>query len=75
MVGLKDLVKGWWENYNFFGSYGFVLDSKLKALKWDLKAWNKEVFKNVVLSQSSLAWKMVLEICFRERESSFGDGL
>ena len=31
----------------FFGSFSFVLASKLKALKRILKVWNKEIFGRV----------------------------
>lgn len=49
--GFKYLLKGWWTSYNFSGSYNFVLASKLKVLKSDLKVWNKEVFGNVSISK------------------------
>jgi hypothetical protein len=42
-----DQVKTWWLSYSFQGSPSFVLASKLKALKTDLKKRNKEVFGNV----------------------------
>ena len=42
----KDLVKGWWEGYQFSGSSSFILASKLKAFKEDIKVWNKGVFGN-----------------------------
>lgn len=45
-VHFKDLLKGWWIGYNFSGSYSFILAAKLKALKFDLKIWNKEVLVN-----------------------------
>jgi hypothetical protein len=45
--GFGDLVKQWWESYRFHGTPSFVLDSKLKALKVDLKKWNTEVFGNI----------------------------
>ncbi|KAL6338115.1 hypothetical protein AAG906_010684 [Vitis piasezkii] len=45
--GFKDLVRNWWEGYNVQGSCSYILDAKLKALKQDLKSWNKEVFGNV----------------------------
>ena len=44
--GFKDLVKGWWEGYQFSGSSSFILASKLKAFKEDIKLWNKGVFGN-----------------------------
>ncbi|RVW44884.1 hypothetical protein CK203_109634 [Vitis vinifera] len=45
--GFKELLKGWWQGFNFSGSYSFVLSEKLKALKVKLKNWNKEVFGKV----------------------------
>ena len=45
--GFKGLVNGWWSGYHFFGSFSFILASKLKALKSYLKRWNKDVFDNV----------------------------
>ena len=47
-------VKGWWESYTFQGSPSFVVASKLKALKRDLKIWNEEEFGNIVGRKSSL---------------------
>jgi hypothetical protein len=44
--GFVDTVKQWWTSYHFQGSPSFILASKLKALKADLKAWN-EVFGNI----------------------------
>lgn len=34
-------------SYNFIGFFSYILATKLKALKLDLKKWNKEVFGNV----------------------------
>ncbi|RVW65636.1 Transposon TX1 uncharacterized 149 kDa protein [Vitis vinifera] len=45
--GFKELLKGWWQGFNYSGSYSFVLSEKLKALKIKLKNWNKEVFGKV----------------------------
>ncbi|XP_034710620.1 uncharacterized protein LOC117933367 [Vitis riparia] len=45
--GFKELLKGWWQGFNYSGSYNFVLSEKLKALKVKLKNWNKEVFGKV----------------------------
>ncbi|RVX20185.1 Transposon TX1 uncharacterized 149 kDa protein [Vitis vinifera] len=45
--GFKELLKGWWQGFNYSGSYSFVLLEKLKALKIKLKNWNKEVFGKV----------------------------
>ncbi|KAL6321189.1 hypothetical protein AAG906_015533 [Vitis piasezkii] len=48
--GFKELLKGWWQGFNFSGSYSFVLSEKLKALKVKLKNWNKEAFGKVGLN-------------------------
>ncbi|RVW94429.1 hypothetical protein CK203_035699 [Vitis vinifera] len=42
--GFKDLVKGWSEGYQFSGSSNFILASKLKALKEDIKKTAVEEF-------------------------------
>ena len=51
--GFKDLVRKWWSCYNFSGSYNHILACKLKALKQDLKVWNREVFGNVSLNKNA----------------------
>ena len=51
----KDLLRGWWQNLQFTGSFSFVLASKLKALKGILKVWNKEVFGRVELKKKKEA--------------------
>uniref|UniRef100_A0A2N9IM18 Reverse transcriptase domain-containing protein n=1 Tax=Fagus sylvatica TaxID=28930 RepID=A0A2N9IM18_FAGSY len=52
--GFVDRVKTWWSSYPFVGSPSFVLASKLKALKEDLKVWNKHVFGDINLKQLQL---------------------
>ena len=47
--GFKDFLKWWSLWYNLRGSYSFILAVKLKALKSNLKSWNKKVFGNVVV--------------------------
>ena len=37
-------MKKWWGSLFYIGSFNFVLDAKLRALKDILKNWNKEVF-------------------------------
>lgn len=49
-----DLIKEWWIGFNFRGSPSFVLHSKLKALKQNLKAWNQDVFGNAGIRRSEL---------------------
>ena len=45
--GFKEILKGWWQNLQIYGSSSFILSAKLKALKGILKAWNREVFGKV----------------------------
>ena len=45
--GFKDILKWWWQNLHFYGSFSFILSAKLKALKDILKAWNRDVFGKV----------------------------
>ncbi|KAB1227404.1 hypothetical protein CJ030_MR1G020871 [Morella rubra] len=52
--GFVDRVGLWWRSCDFSGSPSFVLDSKLKALKRDIKIWNYEVFGDIALRKSSL---------------------
>ena len=37
-------MKRWWGGSIFTGSFNFVLNAKLRALKAILKTWNKEMF-------------------------------
>ena len=52
--GFVEKVKHWWEGYSFLGSPSFVLAQKLKALKKDLKKWNKEEFGNLAFKKKYL---------------------
>ena len=45
--GFKDILKGWWQDLQYHGSFSFIISSKLKALKGLLKIWNREVFGKV----------------------------
>ena len=45
--GFVDKVHNWWSSYEFYGTPSFVLACKLKALKEDLKKWNKDSFGDV----------------------------
>jgi exonuclease III len=45
--GFVDKVHNWWSSYEFNGTPSFVLACKLKALKEDLKKWNKESFGDI----------------------------
>jgi hypothetical protein len=52
--GFLAKVKSWWESYTFQGSPSFVVASKLKALKGDLKIWNEEEFGTIDGRKASL---------------------
>ncbi|KAG6643577.1 hypothetical protein CIPAW_09G221600 [Carya illinoinensis] len=52
--GFVDKVRSWWHSCYFEGTPSFVLASKLRALKADLKMWNKDVFGNVEQQKKSL---------------------
>ena len=45
--GFKEILKGWWQDLQYHGSFSFIISSKLKALKGLLKNWNREVFGKV----------------------------
>ena len=49
--GFVDRVQHWWIGYNFVGSPGFILAQKLRALKADLKKWNREEFGDLALGR------------------------
>lgn len=55
--------------YTFTGSYGHVLAAKLKALKQDIKKWNKEVFGNVITRENE-ALKKISFWDSKERETT-----
>jgi len=52
--GITDLIKKWWEEVEVTGFASFVLASKLKVVKEELKIWNREVFGDVRLKKFSL---------------------
>jgi hypothetical protein len=45
--GFVDKVRSWWSSFSFLGSPSFILAKKLRALKGEIKRWNREVFGNV----------------------------
>ena len=47
--GFLEKIQGWWSSYAFSGPASLVLAKKLKALKDDLKVWNKEVFGDSIV--------------------------
>ena len=52
--GFGDRVKAWWDSYQYKGTPSFTLAKKLKALKMDLKNWNKLEFGNISVTKSKL---------------------
>ena len=59
-------MRGWWNGYHFVGSPSYVLACKLKALKGDLKYWNKHVFGDVSFKKKCLLFEL-LDLDLRER--------
>ncbi|XP_050263997.1 uncharacterized protein LOC126708238 [Quercus robur] len=52
--GFVERVRQWWNGYYFSGSPSFILGCKLKALKEDLKKWNKEEFGDLAFRKKCL---------------------
>ena len=57
--GFVEKVQQWWNGYCFTSSPSFVLAQKLKALKEDLKKWNKEEFGNLSFKKKSLLYELL----------------
>ena len=57
--GFKERVKEWWDSYIFYGTPGYIIACKLKALKVDLKKWNEEVFGNVGVKKNKFISELV----------------
>ena len=58
--GFNELIRDWWQSFEFRGTHSYVLMEKIKALKVKLKAWNKEVFGNVDEQKNSTLKKVAL---------------
>jgi hypothetical protein len=63
--GFVDQVLEWWNGYDFSGTPSFVLACKLKALKWDLKLWNRKVFGDLSFNKNCLMAEL-LELDVKE---------
>ena len=50
--GFVEMVRLWWNSYHFMRPPSYVLACKLKALKRDLKYWNKHVFGMCLLGKN-----------------------
>jgi hypothetical protein len=70
VAGFRDKIQGWWSSYSFSDPPSLVLARKLKALKEDLKIWNKEVFGDVGLKK-----KCVMDDILKLDEKEFRGGL
>ena len=79
--GFKELVREWWTGYLVAGSNSHCLVEKLKALKRDIRRWNKEVFGNVSARKSEAFSRIqfwdskesVNPLSFEEVEARMGD--
>ena len=45
--GFVERIKQWWILYHFEGTTNFIFANKLKALKRDLKEWNKQSYGDI----------------------------
>ena len=52
--GFVERVQQWWNGYCFVGCPSFILAKKLKALKFDLKRWNREELGDLAFREKSL---------------------
>ena len=57
--GFVERVRQWWNGYCFSGSTSFILARKLKALKEDLKKWNKEEFGDLAFRKKCLLFDLL----------------
>lgn len=61
-----EMVREWWQGYVFSGSPSFVVNMKLKALKSDLKVWNRDVFGDLNFRKASLLQELSSLDCLDE---------
>ena len=54
-----DMVRQWWSSYHFRGPPSYILACKLKALKGDLKHWNKHVLGDVSFRKKCLMTELL----------------
>ena len=57
--GFVNRVQQWWNGYSFAGFPSFILAQKLKALKVDLKKWNREEFGNLAFRKKNLLTELM----------------
>uniref|UniRef100_A0A2N9J896 Endonuclease/exonuclease/phosphatase domain-containing protein n=1 Tax=Fagus sylvatica TaxID=28930 RepID=A0A2N9J896_FAGSY len=70
--GFVDQAQEWWNGYHFVGNPSFVLACKLKALKWDLKLWNRKEFRDLNSNKNRLIAELLAldikkEISWRQK--------
>lgn len=65
-------VSSWWESYHFQVSPNYIIASKLRALKNDLKKWNWEEFGSMEEKKYNL-WKSLNELDLVEEIRSLSD--
>ena len=61
-----DKVREWWSGHSYSGTPSFDLAQKLRALKDDLKVWNKLVFGDVGIKRQQLECELQ---AYDEKES------
>ena len=57
--GFKDLIRVWWQSFEFRGISSYVLMEKRKAIKILVKTWNKDVFRRVEENKKLALTKVV----------------
>jgi hypothetical protein len=66
--GFVEKVRGWWTWYQFQGTPSFIIAKKLRALKGDIKTWDRTVFGNIgVLIKERVDELKALELVVEER--------
>ena len=71
--GFKELIRDWWQSFEFRGTHSYVLVEKMKALKAKIKEWNKEVF-GCVDEQKKFALNKVAHWDELESRRTLSDG-
>jgi hypothetical protein len=61
-----DKVRSWWSSFSFMGSPSFILAKKFRALKGEIKRWNREVFGN--MGAHNKAWAEELDLLDKSEE-------
>ncbi|KAF5472901.1 hypothetical protein F2P56_009564 [Juglans regia] len=61
LEGFVERAKHWWISYQFNGTLSFIFANKLKALKIDLKEWNKQSFGDI-RENKNIKWLEIQEL-------------